>query len=257
MAAAQLTHQNSFISFNVRFMTPNSTNAGTQVLLSKYAMDPTPESVSRLGSLIAVRGAEMKDLAKMIAADRALTMQLLDGDVPANGATDEIERQIFRLGVEPILVLALSEPLRNAVSRTFTRMCRIELKPVEVEKGDPEDIEPFVSSLSITGRASGRVYLRLNEDLCRHIAAIVLGQDAATLSLGDLTDVLAELSNMIVGSFQSNLCDAGLSCNLSVPEVKTEVMFAPPKVPRGRHRLFGFEHQGMLLRVDLLVEFAG
>jgi len=238
-------------------MSPNSTTAGTEVLLSKYAMDPTPESVSRLASLIAVRGSEMKDVAKLIASDRALTLQLLDGDVPANGAADEIERQIFRLGVEPILVLAMSEPLKSAVSRTFKRMCGIELNSVEVEKSHPADIEPFVSSLSITGRANGRVYLRLNEDLCRHIAAVVLGQDAATLSQSDLTDVLAELSNMIVGSFQSNLCDAGLSCRLSVPEVETEVTFAPPRVPRGRHRVFGFEHKGMLLRVDILVEFAG
>ncbi len=238
-------------------MTSHAPKPANPVLLSKYAMEPTSESVSRLAALIAVRGGELDQIAKLIAADRALTERLLEGDVPATGAADEVERQIFRLGVEPILVLAMSEPLINAVRRTFDTMAGITLVPVEVGKGSESAIERFTSSLSITGRANGRVYLRLGEDFCRTLAAQVLGMEGAAATTEDLRDVLAEMSNMIVGSFQSNLCDAGLTCKLSVPEVVADAVFAPPKVPRGRHRVFGFRHDGMLLLVDILVEFAG
>jgi len=236
-------------------MTPTTTT--TPILASKYAMKPTPESVSRLGALVAVRGGEFDQIAKLIAADRALTVRLLGDDVPATGAADEIERQIFRLGIEPILVLAMSEPLVNAVHRTFETMTGIALEIVEIDETTDSDELLFTSSLSISGRANGRVYLRLGEDFNRALAAKVLGIAAADANAADLRDVLAELSNMTVGSFQSNLCDAGLTCKLSVPEVSSGAVFAPPKVPRGRHRTFGFRHDGMLLLVDILVQFAG
>lgn len=227
-------------------------------LLSKYSMAATPENVSRLGTLVANRGADLDKIAKLIAADPGLTNEVLGGDVPASGAADEVERQIFRLGVEPILVLAMSDPLCAAVRRTFETMAGITLKPVDVGKiGSGSEVARFTSSLSVTGRANGKVYLRLGEDLCRALAVKILGVDNASLQEQDLVDVLAEISNMTVGSFQSNLCDAGLSCRLSVPEVLAEAKFAPPSVPRGRHRVFGFKHNEMLLLVDLLVEFAG
>lgn len=219
-------------------------------------MAATPESVSRLAGLVANRGADLDKIAKLIAADPGLTNEVLSGDVPASGAADEVERQIFRLGVEPILVLAMSDPLCAAVRRTFETMAGITLKPVDVGKGNASDIPRFTSSLTVTGRANGKVYLRLGDDLCRELAVKILGVDAGSVQNQDLVDVLAEISNMTVGSFQSNLCDAGLTCKLSVPEVQAEAKFAPPSVPRGRHRVFGFKHNEMLLLVDLLVEFA-
>jgi CheY-specific phosphatase CheX len=238
-------------------MTSSSSNAKPGSLLAKYSIAAASESVKRLAALIAVRGADLDKVAKVIAADPLLTAELLEGDVPASGALDEVERQIFRRGVEPILVMALSEPLTSAVFRTFDSMVGFTLQPVPVGKANPSAVERFTSSLSVTGRANGKVYLRLGEDFCRSVAAKILGLEADELSPTDLTDVLAELSNVIVGNFQSNLCDASLGCKLSVPEVVADAVFSPPKVPRGNHRTFGFRHDSGLLLVDILVEFAG
>lgn len=225
-------------------------------LLAKYAMAPLPESIVRLSALVARRDADLTEVAKLIASDAGLTERLLEGDVPASGAIEEVERQIFRLGLEPILVLAMSEPLIRAVQRTFLTMADFALQAVDVGKPGPSDVRRFTCSLEINGRATGKVYLRMDYDLGCQLAAKVLRIDPAIVSQTDIIDVLAELSNMTVGTFQSNLCDAGLPCRLSVPTVAPDAVFAPPKVPQGRHRGYGFRHDGALLLTDLLVELA-
>jgi CheY-specific phosphatase CheX len=226
------------------------------LLLAKYDLEPAPESVKRLGTLVADRAAESRQIAQIIATDASLTQRLLDGDVPAMGLTDEIEAQIFRLGIEPVLVLAMSDPLLIAVRRTFETMMGFTLETAEVGDFDGSEAPGFISHLSFSGRANGHVYLRLEPEFGRRITSQVLGISESVLITRDIIDVLAELSNMIVGNFKSNLCDAGLSCRLSIPEVTVNHLFAPPKVSRGRHRVFGLRFEGMPLLVDILVEFA-
>lgn len=234
-------------------MPSNIDSPETQSLYSKYGLAGISDSTARLSDLVANRNAELTQIAKLIAADTALTKQVLGDDAGGNDQ-DEIERQIFRLGVEPILIIAMTEPLVAAVRRTFSTMAGIDFEKLEIVPPEPTNERRFISNLSIKGRANGKVYLRLEESLCRQLAGSILGTEA--VAANDLVDVLAELSNMIVGNFQSNLTNASLSCRISVPQVEAAAVFAPPKVMRGRHRAFRFVHGKTDLLVDLIVEFA-
>ena len=59
---------------------------------------------------------------------------------------------------------------------------------------------------------------------------------------------------MIVGNFKSNLCDAGLSCKISVPEVNSTGEFDPPQTRPGRHQAYAFRNEGMPLFINIIVE---
>jgi CheY-specific phosphatase CheX len=72
--------------------------------------------------------------------------------------------------------------------------------------------------------------------------------------VAEISDILGEIGNTIVGNFRSNLSDAGLQCRLSVPQVTTDDQFTPPECGPGRHHTYAFQHDGQPLCVDIIVE---
>ena len=57
------------------------------------------------------------------------------------------------------------------------------------------------------------------ESLAIEAASIMVGLSSDELDDDMVNDVIAELSNMVVGFVKSQLCDAGLTCVLTVPSV--------------------------------------
>ena len=73
----------------------------------------------------------------------------------------------------------------------------------------------ILGRVAFTGKATGRVCLRIPPEIARLAAANILG--ATVEEMGNDTevdDVIDELTNMVVGNFKSNLCDAGPDCKL-------------------------------------------
>ncbi len=224
-------------------------------LTRKYGLEPLSESVVRLGKLVMKRDADMDEIVKVISTDQALKAQLLRAASPADGhlTVDTVEQAIFRTGIGCVLALAMSDPLVKAVGRTFHTMVGVQLEPADPVSMGPLVGTYFLGSADFSGRATGSVHLRLQDDFGRYITAQVLMTGEGDEITEGVNDVLGELVNMVVGNFKSNLNDAGLTCKLSLPRVTKTAEFSVPRVASGRHQVFGFKYQNNKVLVDIVV----
>lgn len=222
-------------------------------LLKKYAVEPSPQSVARLGQLVMKRDADIEEIVKVISSDIGLKVRLLRAANPTDGnlKIESVHEAVVRAGVGCVLVLAMSEPLIKALIKTFITMAATKLDPVNHASIGPLVNPHFLGSAKFWGKASGVVYIRLEDPLARRLAAHILGTTAPEELDAGVQDVLGELVNMVVGSFKSNLCDAGLSCKLSLPTVSLVSDFHLPPVAGGRHQMFAFRatHDPVLLNI--------
>ena len=114
--------------------------------------------------------------------------------------------------------------------------------------------EHLLGTIEFSGKAEGRVYLRLSKEGAKRVAAGVLGLKAEELNdAAEINDAVGELLNIITGNFKSNLCDAGLDCRLHTPIVAGANNFDVPTVPGGGLEHMAFRAPQVLLLVDVTV----
>ena len=108
--------------------------------------------------------------------------------------------------------------LRGATQEVFDTMLSMEL----TEQGNQEFTETsrIVGSVSLAGSISGTVNIHVSDTFAAQITANMLGMELAEVdSDEEVHDVIGELSNMIGGDLKSHLCDAGFTCELSIPSI--------------------------------------
>ena len=112
----------------------------------------------------------------------------------------------------------------------------------------------MLGTIGFSGKAAGRVYLRLSVDSAKLIAARILGLEPSDLTTpAEVNDTIGELLNIVTGNFKSNLCDAGLDCSLEPAQVERTSKVTIPKVPGGGLERMAFRAPGLLLFVDVAV----
>ena len=158
---------------------------------------------------------------------------------------------LMRAGVGCALLLAMSYPLIRAVKRTFETMIGIDLKDVAAGVLCPFENEHVIGQVAFEGKATGCVNLRFSCASANAVAATVLG--FAPADAADVNDVIGELSNMVVGNFKSNLCDAGLTCKLNPPAISRTDVFKLRATDGGLAERTGFRAQDIEIFVDILV----
>ena len=80
----------------------------------------------------------------------------------------------------------------------------------------PSTLVGVTGSIGLSGKVNGMVYTAFSYDLAQCVAEKILGGSASDQ---DVSDVIAELTNMITGNLKSQLCDLGYNCSLSIPSV--------------------------------------
>lgn len=198
--------------------------APSEEIARKYGLESIPESVKRLGTLVSSQNIDSAEVAKIITQDKELVSRLLKVANPKAEREQDyrfttVEECLRRAGMGSVLLLAMHEPLLRAVHKTFKTMLGCEL----VKRGTtdlPFDGEHLCCEIGFSGKAIGTASLRICPSEARQIAATVVGIPVETLDDDTIVDdVIGELSNMVVGNFKSNLCDAGLKCKLSPPSI--------------------------------------
>ena len=111
-------------------------------LAKRFGLEPLSESVLRLTQLVARRDAVAEDVAKIISQDKALAARLLHTANPkaesqADYSVTTVEEGLARIGMNWVLLLAMSDPVMRAVHNTFATMFAIELKPLTVNSMIP------------------------------------------------------------------------------------------------------------------------
>lgn len=233
-----------------------NTNATAEQIASSIGLEAVPENVRSLTSLVSRQDAPMDDIAKLICKDKELTARLLRAANPRASSEDEynvtsVDAALMRAGVGCALLLAMSDPLIRAVKRTFQTMIGIELRDCAPGVLVPLEKEHLIGEVSFEGKATGCVNLRLSPGSAGGVAATVLG--FATEEAADVNDVIGELSNMVVGNFKSNLCDAGLSCKLNPPKIGRTNEFKLRAQSGGLAERTGFRGGDIEIFVDILV----
>lgn len=102
------------------------------------------------------------------------------------------------------------EVIQTMVGLTATPAQGIENYP------QPSKLKGVTGAISLSGKVNGMVYTAYSESLSKHVAEKILGGSAGDQ---DISDVVAELTNMIAGNLKSTLCDMGYHCALSFPSV--------------------------------------
>ncbi|MGC3960362.1 MAG: chemotaxis protein CheX [Verrucomicrobiota bacterium] len=234
-------------------------NSQAEAIAQQFGLDAIPESVQRLNQLLGKRDAGTDDFAKLINQDKDLAARVLRAANPraeseADYVTTTVEEALQRTGLSCALLLAMSDPLIRACHKTFATMLKIELKPVLPNAIDPFTIEHVLGEVSFAGKATGLVHLRLPKNFLPLLGERLLGLTAEDLAdSATANDVIGELCNMIVGNFKSNLCDAGLSCKLSPPNITRTTEFKLRVVSGGTSQRYGFRAKELDFFADLSV----
>lgn len=87
--------------------------------------------------------------------------------------------------------------------------------------GNPNSPQPtslvgVTGSIGLSGKVNGMVYTAFPYATAQGVAEKILGGSASDQ---EVSDVVAELTNMITGNLKSQLCDMGFNCSLSIPSV--------------------------------------
>jgi chemotaxis protein CheX len=215
-----------------------SEGSNYQDLARRYGFAPKLESASRLTQLVARQDSDVDEIVKVIEKDPALRTRLLraanpDAENEAEYSIETVEEALMRNGVGCAMVLAMGTPLALALIKTFQTMLSKNLESIDRQQAQPLDGEHLLGAISFSGKVNGKVFLRMDIEAARNIAATILGLGAEEMQdLNEVRDVIGELLNIMTGNFKSNLCDAGLECRLQPPDVKVTTDTQTP-VERG------------------------
>jgi CheY-specific phosphatase CheX len=206
-------------------MQPPATQKEYDALAKRYGFAPAPESVMRLTKLVADQYADLDEIARVIEGDRNLTTRLLrvanhNAVCEAEYTVDSVEQAIMRNGIGIALILAMGTPLSLALQKAFQTMASLKLDQFPAHQLTGVNGEHMRGRIGFAGKVTGHVYLRMTLPSSRAVAAAIFGSKPEDMNNTDeIRDAIGELLNIMTGNFKSNLCDAGLECKLTPPEV--------------------------------------
>ena len=154
-----------------------------------------------------------------------------------------------------INTLDLKASVSNALADVFDSMLSMDLSFPDATEDVASDGTQLIGSVSFAGKAMGSINLCLSGDFARHITAAMLDMDDEDIE-GDeeVYDVVGELSNMIGGDLKSRLCDAGLTCELSIPTITSGKEFRIHPKGWTRHERLVFSHDTDTGLVDVYIK---
>lgn len=227
-------------------------------LARKYGLAPTPDSVVRLTQLVARQDADMDEIGKVIGKDPGLKAKLLRAANPkaeneVEYAIETVEDALMRTGLGCVLLLAMSTPLSMALVKAFQTMLSLKLESVGRYAVDPLEGQHVLGTIGFSGKAEGRVFVRMSIATANKVASKILGMDVKDLDDAAINDTVGELVNIMTGNFKSNLCDAGLDCKLTPPQVTRTDDLETPTVDGGGLEQMVFRCEDLAIFVDVTV----
>jgi CheY-specific phosphatase CheX len=227
---------------------PNQQTAPMKVtpdLRAKFQLPAQPVNVEKIANLAKGRAlASMDEITEIISTDSGVTQRLISMAYPKKeartGAT--VQMATSRLGVNRVIVVMVGDLLTKAVLETFETMVGI---PLEVEADTAMGMADhgfLTGSVRFSGESNGLVTLAFSPHFSLMLAGRLLGGDMDEHSPEAINDVIGELVNIITGSLQSKLCDAGLSSEVGLPQVSFQQTLPEESVPGGSNDQFFFRH---------------
>jgi CheY-specific phosphatase CheX len=215
------------------------------------------ESVLRLTRIVSHQDADLEEVAKIIAEDELLTARLLRAANPGAFDIDEyiittVEAALMRGGIGCAFLVAMTDPLFSAVERTFRVMVGEELEDVAPGTLSPLEFEHVVAEVDFEGKASGCVKLRIAPSCAAKVTGVFLQETVQDAALVD--DFIGELTEIVAGNFQFNLCAAGLTCALGPPRIFHTERYALHSGEFSLAERTAFRGENIKVFVDVLID---
>jgi CheY-specific phosphatase CheX len=116
----------------------------------------------------------------------------------------------------------------------------------------------IVGSVSLAGSVSGTVNIHVSDTFASQITANMLGMELDEIdSDEEVHDVIGELSNMIGGDLKSHLCDAGFTCELSIPSITSGKDFSIESKGWAVNEIVYFQYQEHIALVEAFIKNGG
>jgi CheY-specific phosphatase CheX len=229
-------------------------------LRSKYQLAPHPTGVKKIASLVRGKNsASMEEITNIIDPDQMVTQRLISMAYPRAaariGAT--VQMATSRLGLNRVIVVLVGDLLTHALMETFETMVALPMEPCTSSTMTLAEHGYLTGSVKFTGQATGQVSLTFSPHLSLLIATRLLGGNMEDHDLEAIHDAIGELVNIITGSLQSKLCDAGLPSEVGLPEVNFQASLPKEPVPGGSMDQFFFSHGIHTLAMTLSIDPSG
>lgn len=221
-------------------------------LLAKFNLAPLPENVLRLGKLVQSFNKHSALIAEIILSDETLSKRVVQISTrgKGTGTKEEVEAAVLRLGVDLINMVVMTELIVHALNKTFATMLNTKLEPRDEITSIGDRIW---GTITFKGNATGRVFIGIPVGGASWIVSQFLGEAAPEDPMEIVQDVVGEMLNIIGGNFKSNLCDAGVSCTLSVPAVDVREFANITLGDEERRQTLFFRADRLMMSVDLLI----
>ncbi|SPD75212.1 hypothetical protein PITCH_A50014 [uncultured Desulfobacterium sp.] len=105
----------------------------------------------------------------------------------------------------------------RATNDIFDTMLSLKINISDVSTETIIEKTRIVGSVGFAGEVMGCMNIHVGYTFAKVIAGAMLGEEPEAIEEEGILDVVGELSNMIGGDVKSRLCDAGMTCSLSIP----------------------------------------
>jgi chemotaxis protein CheX len=143
----------------------------------------------------------------------------------------------------------------TAVEDVFDTMLSMQVSQISPGDVVPNGHPQIVGTVSLAGAIVGNVNVHLDRRFACVITAAMLGMEIEDID-GDeaVHDVIGEVCNMVGGNLKSRLCDAGLTCELSIPTITAGSDFRIESKGWKRHERFGFQNNEDAALVEVFMK---
>ena len=143
--------------------------------------------------------------------------------------------------------------LRGATQEVFDTMLSMDLTEQKPEEFLGES--RIVGSVSLGGSVAGTINIHVSNIFATQITANMLGMGLDEIdSDEEVHDVIGELSNMIGGDLKSRLCDAGFTCELSIPSITSGKDFRIESKGWAVNEIVYFQYQEHIALIEAFIK---
>jgi chemotaxis protein CheX len=156
--------------------------------------------------------------------------------------------------ITPLLIDEIKDLLQSGCTDVLSTTFNVIAQPAPVDDFRRGYETLVAGSVGFTGDVNGLVYIYVRAPFARTLTGQMLGFPEDEID-GDemVNDVIGELSNMIVGSAKSRLCDSGNSCHLTIPSITRGNHLSAEPTQASQCRLLSFTCDDDSILIELLM----
>jgi hypothetical protein len=219
--------------------------------------DSQSQKVEKIAKLVDSRErAPMDEIAKIIDGDHSITEQLMKRAFPRaparEGAT--VQMATSRVGINYVIVLALSDLLRQYVIEVFQQMANLPLSKDDVAAGPMADADYLVGVVQFRGKANGKVSFMFSSALSLIVTDRLL-EPGSELTPESIQRCVTDIVEAIADRLAAGLKEGRLPCQVDAPDIfLRDEMPAEDAPPKGTTEELYFRHGATAgLKVNLNV----